>query len=118
MDVFKEIFTMKGRLNRSLHAKYQLIWIMLIVLAETTGSELASFMGDADMGKNISALLFYIVLTGFSMILTRRLHDIDKSGWFALIALVPVVGFFFSIYLFFAAGTVGSNQYGEEPLTD
>ncbi|MBR2775212.1 MAG: DUF805 domain-containing protein [Selenomonadaceae bacterium] len=109
---------MKGRLNRSLHAKYQLIWIMLIVLAETTGSELASFVSDSDMGENISMLLFYIGLTGFSMILTRRLHDIDRSGWFALIALVPVIGFFFSIYLFFAQGTVGSNQYGQEPLTD
>ena len=38
----------------------------------------------------------------------RRMHDIDKSGWFMLIP-------FYNLYLATLEGTKGSNQYGEEP---
>ena len=45
----------------------------------------------------------------------RRLHDIDKSAWWFLILLIPVVGEI--IILVFAAqpGTVGKNCYGADP---
>lgn len=119
MDVFKEIFSTKGRLNRSLYVKYQLIWTLLVALAGTTGSEMAEFItGAADMGANITAILFYIGLVGSFMLMTRRLHDINLSGFFVLVVFVPVLGFFFLLYLFFAPGNVGANQYGAEPPTE
>ncbi len=47
----------------------------------------------------------------------RRLHDRGKSGWFMLIALIPVVG---SLWLFvefgFLPGKAGDNEYGPDPL--
>ncbi|MWN91089.1 DUF805 domain-containing protein [Gilliamella sp. Pra-s65] len=48
-------------------------------------------------------------------VLVRRLHDIDKSGWWLLIVIIPLIG---SIVLFVFAcldSTPGSNQYGENP---
>ena len=48
---------------------------------------------------------------GSFMLMIRRLHDLGKSGWFSIIAVVPVVGLIFSIYLFCAAGQVGRNKY-------
>lgn len=119
MDVFKEIFSTKGRLNRSLYVKYQLIWTLLIVLAGTTGAEMAEFItGATDMGANITATLFYIGLVGSFMLMARRLHDINLSGFFVLAVFVPVLGIFFWLYLLFAPGTVGANQYGKEPSTE
>lgn len=46
----------------------------------------------------------------------RRLHDIDKSGWWILLALIPIIGTL--IILFFAVlkSTPGSNEYGLNPL--
>lgn len=44
----------------------------------------------------------------------RRLHDIDKSGWFLLLALVPLVNIWL-IVLLATEGTKGSNQYGADP---
>lgn len=38
----------------------------------------------------------------------RRMHDINKSGWFILIP-------FYNIYLFCIDGTRGENAYGEDP---
>ena len=54
--------------------------------------------------------------TGSFMMMIRRLHDLGKSGRLSIIAVVPVVGLIFSIYLFCAAGQIGRNKYGEDPL--
>jgi uncharacterized membrane protein YhaH (DUF805 family) len=58
------------------------------------------------------ALHFYIIpalLIGFLLIQgAKRMHDINKSGWYFLI---PV----YNIYLTFLNGTVGSNDYGVDP---
>jgi uncharacterized membrane protein YhaH (DUF805 family) len=41
----------------------------------------------------------------------RRLHDINKSGWWILIAFT-VVGIIPLIYWYCQPGTPGKNQYG------
>ncbi|WP_343726780.1 DUF805 domain-containing protein [Burkholderia seminalis] len=49
----------------------------------------------------------------------KRLHDIDKSGWWALLLVVPIAG---AIALFvmngFIAGTPHANRFGEPPSVD
>ncbi len=45
----------------------------------------------------------------------RRLHDIDKSGWWILIGLVPVVGGIILLVFAILDGTQGDNQYGPDP---
>ena len=47
----------------------------------------------------------------------RRLHDINKSSWFQLIWLVPVLGWLYMIYLLVQDGDAAANQYGE-PASD
>ncbi|WP_175970069.1 DUF805 domain-containing protein [Burkholderia sp. BCC0322] len=46
----------------------------------------------------------------------KRLHDIDKSGWWMLLLFVPIVG---ALALFvmngFIAGTPHANRFGEPP---
>lgn len=44
----------------------------------------------------------------------RRLHDTNKSGWFILLGLIPLVQFYV-IYLLVIEGDKGANQYGEDP---
>lgn len=45
----------------------------------------------------------------------RRLHDINKSGWFILLNLIPIVGQIILIIWYCQEGTIGPNQYGEDP---
>ena len=42
----------------------------------------------------------------------RRLHDIDKSGWWLLIGLIPIVGALVLIYFFVQKPTPGPNRFG------
>ena len=45
----------------------------------------------------------------------RRLHDIGKSGWWLLIALIPVVGAIILIVWYCKEGEHQTNEYGEDP---
>ncbi len=45
----------------------------------------------------------------------RRLHDVGKSGWFQLIAIIPIVGGIWLLVLYLRDGTAGDNQYGANP---
>ena len=50
----------------------------------------------------------------------KRLHDNNKSGWFLLWTLVPILGQLFGLYIFitnwFLRGTIGSNDYGKDSV--
>ena len=45
----------------------------------------------------------------------RRLHDIDRSGWWLLIALIPIVGTIVLIVFCCLDGTPGDNRFGANP---
>ena len=45
----------------------------------------------------------------------RRLHDVGKSGWMYLIALIPIVGWIWLIVLFCTDSQKGSNKWGDNP---
>lgn len=47
----------------------------------------------------------------------RRLHDIDRSGWWLLIALVPIVGWIVLVVFACLPGTPGPNRFGPPTFT-
>nr|WP_318011261.1 DUF805 domain-containing protein [Mesorhizobium sp. ES1-4] len=47
----------------------------------------------------------------------KRWHDRNKSGWWTLIGLVPIIGgIWLLVELGILEGTRGANQYGSDPL--
>ena len=61
--------------------------------------------------------LFYVIYAYLSLALgAKRWHDLNKSGWWSLIALVPLIGgLWLLIELGFLRGTDGPNNYGPSP---
>ena len=45
----------------------------------------------------------------------RRLHDTDRSGWWMLIALIPVVGIIVLLVFMCMDSTPGENRFGANP---
>lgn len=116
--VFKELFfTSKGRLNRKSYI-YRSLFLSLVLCIVQGVLTFATNTIDA------LELLFAVVAFGFSlfsfvsniMMDVRRLHDLDLSGWWMLLMLVPLVNIFFALYMLFFKGTEGPNQYGDDPL--
>ncbi|MCK8783611.1 DUF805 domain-containing protein [Roseomonas sp. NAR14] len=49
----------------------------------------------------------------------KRWHDHDRSGWWVLIQLVPLVGPIYALVMIgFLRGTPGPNRFGPDPLGD
>ena len=106
----------KGRSRRS---EYWFIQLFLIITNLAAAAiDLALMGGDVDRfiangGGGILGLIWILVTTLPALaVLVRRLHDTGRSGWWALIGLVPLVGgvvlFVFSVL----DSTAEENQYG------
>ena len=54
-----------------------------------------------------------VIIPGVA-VTVRRLHDTGRSGWWILIALVPVVGLVLLVFMCLDSQP-GSNHYGENP---
>lgn len=47
----------------------------------------------------------------------RRLHDTDRSGWWTLLVVVPVLGWIVLVVWYCRRGTTGSNRFGPDTRT-
>jgi len=45
----------------------------------------------------------------------RRLHDTDRSGWWLLISVIPIIGTIVLIVWLATAGSPGQNRFGAQP---
>ena len=57
-----------------------------------------------------------LIYAGFSLSI-KRAHDRNKTGWFTLLFLVPIVSLWPAIELCFFKGSSGNNKFGCDPLT-
>ena len=101
-------FQFDGRINR---AKW---WLGIVVIWIVEGIVFAIVGSD---NTNIFGLVGLVFLWPSLALAIKRFHDRDKSGWWVLIALIPIIGFFWIlIELGMLEGTNGPNQYGPDPL--
>ena len=57
----------------------------------------------------------FLMLPGLSVVV-RRLHDLDKSGWYYWLGLIPIVGWIILLVWLCTKGTTGDNRFGADPL--
>jgi uncharacterized membrane protein YhaH (DUF805 family) len=62
----------------------------------------------------LTTLFYLAILIPCVAVIVRRLHDQDKSGWWALLGLVPIANLVLLVFMFLD-GTNGPNQYGPDP---
>jgi len=125
----KRIFDFSGRSRR----KEFWLWILFVIIVYIVagildvqlglgGSTTSSTeFGDGNVSANASfhagiITLIWAVITIIPnlSVTVRRLHDVDKSGWFILLGLIPLVGFYL-LYLYCQPGTNGPNRFGPDP---
>ena len=85
-----------------------LVTVALLIVDAITGTLTPSGLGL------LSGLYTLAVLVPGIAVSIRRLHDTDRSGWWLLIGLVPLLGIVLLVFMCFD-GTPGDNQYGASP---
>jgi len=85
-------------------------WTLFALLAGIAASILDAiiFNGSEVLTIIVSLGLF---LPGLSVGI-RRLHDTDHSGWWILIALIPIIGFIVLLVFYLQKSDPGDNRYG------
>ena len=109
----KRLFSFRGRTSRSV---YQRTWLRVTIIEIFLGAVETIIVGPAGLGSGLfSLLIFGTSLTLFEFYLSacqvRRCHDLNHSGWFAIIP-------FYGIWLLFASGTVGENRFDPPHVPD
>ena len=64
------------------------------------------------LGELTYFLLSCVYCYAIAIIIIRRFHDRNRSGWFILLLIIPVLQFFTMIYLLCARGEHGTNRFG------
>ncbi|PCE30920.1 DUF805 domain-containing protein [Burkholderia ubonensis] len=114
-SAFNQYATFEGRARR---AEYW--YFALLTFAVSLVCQLITMLGhDASTPAlllSVAALLISLALLVPSLAVTvRRLHDIGRSGWFLLIALIPIIGGIILLVWMCARGTEGPNRFGPDP---
>ena len=118
--MFKAPFSFDGRIRRIEYFLSGIVGGIVFSIAWALG--IGTFILGAGMGSaggSVFGLLIGLAALVASMWFSlaqgvKRLHDLDKSGWLILLMFVPIVNALFGLYMLFADGTVGPNQYGED----
>ena len=93
-------------------------WVLFIFIlaAITSGVDYGMIGGNSQFSPaNQPSWGWFCLLPNLAMAV-RRLHDRDKSGWFVLLGLIPIIGAIILIVWFVQRGTVGDNRFGPDPL--
>jgi uncharacterized membrane protein YhaH (DUF805 family) len=110
-------FVVDGRARRK---EYWMFFLFAIIFAVVAGVA-DVFMGtfDAESGWGVLGAVYSLgILIPSITVGVRRLHDTDRSGWWMLIGLIPLIGGIVLLIFFCLRGTEGSNRFGPDPLTE
>ena len=107
ITVLKNYAVFSGRARR----KEYWMFFLIIFLISIAISIVGAMMGAELLGMLYSLAVFIPSLA----VAVRRLHDTGRSGWWFLIALIPIVGAFILLYFLVKDSDEGENAYGENP---
>lgn len=117
LRVWQRYAEFTGRSRRMEYWMFTLIHsiILLVLCLGITGFGILKlpFVG-ATSGLLAAAYSLAALIPCFA-VTVRRLHDIDKSGWWILISLVPIAGGIALLVMTILDGTQGANQFGTDP---
>lgn len=105
-----------GRARRAEYWWFYLLLIIGFVVASILDS-LLGFGGSVGPYGLLSGLFGLAMFVPTLAAGVRRLHDTDRSGWWLLIAFIPLIGAVVLLVFYVSEGTRGDNRFGPDPKT-
>jgi uncharacterized membrane protein YhaH (DUF805 family) len=85
-----------------------------VVTADAPGLAWSNY-GWTSNGPLVPIWLLVTLIPGLA-VAVRRLHDLDKSGLWLLLLLIPFIGVIVLLVFWTVEGTRGENRFGPDPL--
>lgn len=114
LKVLKNYVGFSGRARRK---EYWMFWLIstlisvgLCIVDAVTGN-----VNAATGWGLLSGIYSLLVLLPSLAVSVRRLHDRDKSGWWLLLVLIPLIGAIVLLVWIVQEGDRGTNRFGPDP---
>ena len=116
LEVLQKYAVFSGRARRK---EYWLFFLFNILISMGLFViEILAGVGSKLLGVGVSlmGLLYALaVLVPGLAVTVRRLHDTGRSGWWLLMAFIPLIGTIVLIVFLATDGKPGANRYGPNP---
>ncbi|MFM5165885.1 DUF805 domain-containing protein [Aeromonas veronii] len=109
ISVLKQYAVFSGRARRTEYWMFVLCNVIVMLLLGMVDKLIG---GDNEL---ISSIYSLAVLLPSLAVAARRLHDTDRSAWWLLLGLIPIIGTLVLIYFMVCNGQQGPNRFGEDP---
>ena len=114
MEALRKYATFTGRARRKEFWFFQLFVLLIAMALSLVDRMLGLFDDELGVGPLSGLFSLAMFLPGLA-VSVRRLHDTDRTGWWALLYFVPLLGFLVLLVFFVLDGTRGPNRFGEDP---
>jgi uncharacterized membrane protein YhaH (DUF805 family) len=114
LKVLKQYADFSGRARRKEYWMFALFNVIFIASAMVLDNVLGVTIGELPYGVFYFLYTLAVLIPGLA-VYVRRLHDIGKSGWMILIAIIPIIGPIWLLVLTLTDSNPGENQYGPNP---
>ena len=114
LKVLKNYVGFSGRARRTEFWMFTLFNVIATIITSIVDRVIG--MGDwSAYGGPLTVLYSLAVFLPSLAVTIRRFHDTNRSGWWILIGLIPLVGFIVQIVFLAQAGNFGTNKFGPDP---
>ena len=110
---FQRCMDFKGRSSRAEYWQFSLFFLLVDIIA-TAVDTVALGSGLGDIGLVATVWELAILVPGLALAV-RRLHDINRTGWWLLLWFVILIGWIILIVWAIKRGNDGPNKYGPDP---
>jgi uncharacterized membrane protein YhaH (DUF805 family) len=117
LKCLKQYADSSGRASRKeywMFFLFNLIFVFVTSIIDAVLEEVLLLEEEDSIGV-ITLLYLFVIFIPHLAVTVRRLHDINISGWWILIGLVPLIGYFWLLILLVTNGNPYENRYGKDP---
>ena len=114
LHVLKNYATFSGRARRKEYWMFFLISALISIVLTLLDILLGTYSVEYEAGL-FSGLYSLLILIPSIAVVVRRLHDTDRSGWWILISLIPLIGVIVLFVFMCLDSQPGTNRLGANP---
>lgn len=114
IEVLKKYADFSGRARRKEYWYFALFNLIITFILGMIDGFTGSFSTEAGIGI-LGGIYMLAVLIPSISVSVRRLHDTDRSGWWLLIGLIPLIGFIVLLVFMVQDSKPGQNEFGSNP---
>ena len=114
LEAFKKYAVFGGRSRRKEYWYFMLFNIVVLIVLGGIDALLETLNSGLGVGLLIAIYALASIIP-FLAVSVRRLHDIDRSGWWYFITLIPLIGAIVMLVFTLLDSTPGDNRYGPNP---